>query len=240
VDPGYGQGYADLFRRHWWWRAREALLLRELRRARPANGWRSVLDIGCGDGLFFDRLREFGEVEGVEPDASLVTADGPHRARIHVGPFDAAFRPGKRYSVTLMLDVLEHLADPVGALRHALSLLEPGGTFVATVPAFRALWTGHDDLNHHLTRYTRRSFRALARAAGLRIDRERYFFHWTCPVKLLVRLKEAVRRRPPGGARPGGAPVRKLAIGGRGARARAGNSPGCGVELNLQHCAGLS
>jgi SAM-dependent methyltransferase len=197
MDPQYGHGYADLFRRHWWWRAREALLLQELRRARPVGGWRSVLDIGCGDGLFFDRLKEFGEVEGVEPDAALVTPDGPHRAQIHVGPFDASFRPGKRYSLVLMLDVLEHLPDAPGALRAALDLLEPGGTFVATVPAFESLWTGHDDFNHHLTRYTRTTFRKLAHAAGLHIARERYFFHWTFPVKLLVRLKEAIQQRPP-------------------------------------------
>jgi SAM-dependent methyltransferase len=197
LDSEYGHGYADLFRRHWWWRAREELLLRELQRVRPAAGWRSVLDIGCGDGLFFDRLLELGDAEGVEPDATLVSPDGPHRARIHVGPFDATFRPGKRYSLVLMLDVLEHLSDAPASLRHALDLLEPGGTFLATVPAFRSLWTGHDDLNHHLMRYTRRTFRELARAAGLRIDRERYFFHWTFPVKLLVRLKEAMLRRPP-------------------------------------------
>jgi 2-polyprenyl-3-methyl-5-hydroxy-6-metoxy-1,4-benzoquinol methylase len=35
-----------------------------------------------------------------------------------------------------MLDVLEHLEDAVGGLRHALELLEPDGIFVATVPAF--------------------------------------------------------------------------------------------------------
>jgi len=197
VDAQYGQGYADLFKRHWWWRAREAVLLRELQRLRPASGFGSILDIGCGDGLFFDRLKEFGDVEGVEPDASLVTPDGPHRARIHVTPFDATFQPGKRYSLVLMLDVLEHLPDAAASLRHALDLLEPGGVFLATVPAFESLWTGHDDLNHHLVRYTRRTFRELGRAAGLRIDHERYFFYWTYPVKLLVRLKEAIQHSPP-------------------------------------------
>ena len=38
-----------------------------------------------------------------------------------------------------MLDVLEHLAEPEAALRHALSLLEPGGIVLATVPAFMSL-----------------------------------------------------------------------------------------------------
>src|SRR2546426_4518668 len=60
--------YTTLFRsrRHWWWRARERLILDVLRRLRPGAGWSAILDVGCGDGLFFERLAEFGPVEGVE------------------------------------------------------------------------------------------------------------------------------------------------------------------------------
>ena len=43
-----------------------------------------VLDVGCGDGLFFDRLERFGRVEGLEPDPSLVT-DPRWRDRIRIG-----------------------------------------------------------------------------------------------------------------------------------------------------------
>ncbi|MEO6525371.1 MAG: class I SAM-dependent methyltransferase [Gemmatimonadaceae bacterium] len=195
MDDGYGAKYRDLFERHWWWRAREQVILRALEVHRPAGGWRSVLDVGCGDGLFFDRLAALDGVElveGVEPAAALVSPDGPHRARIHVMPFDACFDPGRRYSLVLMLDVLEHLEDPVGALRHALALLEPDGVFVATVPAFMALWTRHDDLNHHFTRYDKRSFGALAEAAGLEADEMRYFFRWTAGAKLVARAREAL------------------------------------------------
>jgi 2-polyprenyl-3-methyl-5-hydroxy-6-metoxy-1,4-benzoquinol methylase len=154
-----------------------------------------VLDVGCGDGLFFDRLAALPGVElveGVEPAADLVSADNPHRARIHVAPFDERFDPGRRYSLVLMLDVLEHLPRAADALRHALSLLEPNGVFLATVPAFMALWTRHDELNHHVTRYTRPTFGALAGEAGLRVDRMRYFFHWTAAAKGATRALEAL------------------------------------------------
>lgn len=197
MDPEYARRYRELYDEHWWWRARERLVLETLRRHRPAAGWRRILDVGCGDGLLFDRLREFGEVDGVEADASLVSPRGRHRARIHVQPFDATFQPRKRYSLVLMLDVIEHLRDPMGALRHVAELLERDGILVATVPAFPILWTTHDDLNHHLTRYTRQSFGALAEQAGLRVDAARYFFHWLFPAKLVVRLLEALTRSPP-------------------------------------------
>ncbi|HET7459424.1 MAG TPA: class I SAM-dependent methyltransferase [Gemmatimonadaceae bacterium] len=201
MDADYGQAYRDLYRRHWWWRARESLIVRTLR-ARLAGRRGNVLDVGCGDGLFFDRLAEFGDVvEGVEPAAALVSSDGPHRGAITIAPFDERFRPGKRYALIVMLDVLEHMPEPARALRHALSLLEPDGTFLATVPAFEALWTTHDDVNHHYTRYTRASFAALAAESGLRIDAARYFFHWTFPAKLLTRALEAVTRPTPASPR---------------------------------------
>ncbi|MEP6731392.1 MAG: methyltransferase domain-containing protein, partial [bacterium] len=87
---------------------------------------------------------------------------------------------------------LEHLPDPEAALRHALDLLAPGGVFLATVPAFLSLWTRHDDLNHHYTRYTKRSFADVANAANMRVDEARYFFRWTAAGKLATRVIEAL------------------------------------------------
>jgi SAM-dependent methyltransferase len=186
VDPKYGERYRELFEHHWWWRARTNLIIETLQRLLSCGGGESILDVGCGDGLFFDRLAQFGEVEGVEPGAELVSENNPHRKRIHVCPFDEGFLPGKQYSVILMLDVLEHLENPARALRHVAHLLKPGGRFVATVPAFMALWTNHDVLNHHQTRYTKASIRTVAGETGLRIEEQRYLYHWTCPAKLVV------------------------------------------------------
>lgn len=192
MDATYAVEYRRLYERHWWWRAREAYILEELRRLRPAAGWSRILDVGCGDALFFDALSRFGAVDGVEPDASLVSPDGPHRDRIHVGPFDTTYRPGHRYGLVVMLDVLEHMSEPLDALRHARLLLEPGGTLVVTVPAFLLLWTRHDALNRHFTRYTRRRLARLTGAAGLETASSRYFYHWLFPVKLAARLLEAL------------------------------------------------
>ncbi len=197
MDREYGEHYRDLFEKHWWWRARTEYVIETLRRYRPAAGWTTILDIGCGDGLFFPRLKEFGQPEGVEPSGELVRPDNPDRGRIHICPFDEQFLPGKLYSLILMLDVLEHLEHPVAALKHALELLEPDGTFIATVPAFMVLWTNHDKLNHHFTRYTKQSFRGVAKCAGLKIEEDRYLYHWTFPVKLAQGLAERTFRLDP-------------------------------------------
>lgn len=194
MDERYIAQYRDLYERHWWWRARERFILDALRRATPPGGWRRILDIGCGDGLFFDRLAELGEVEGIDPAAG---AGSRWADRIHTAPFDASFDPGRRYSLILFLDVLEHLDRPEESLRAAAGLLDNGGTVLITVPAFPQLWTRHDDLNRHRTRYTKRTLSELLDRAGLEALDARYFFHSLAAVKLVVRAWERIVPRKP-------------------------------------------
>ncbi len=197
MDESYGQVYRKLYEQHWWWRSREAAILDVLRKLVPPSGFGDILDVGCGDGLFFDKLSQFGDVEGVEFSAALLNPNGPHRQQIHTAPFDASFQPGRQYGLITMLDVLEHLPDPIAALRHALSLLDENGKLLITVPAFNLIWTTHDDLNHHRTRYTKRSFHLEAQAAGMRIDLMRYWYQWPFPLKLAARAIEAVTHPHP-------------------------------------------
>lgn len=191
MEREYGRRYRALYRCHWWWRAREALILQVLQRHLPTAARHRVLDVGCGDGLFFDRLVALGaDVYGVEPDADLVRDDGPYRDRIHIGRFDDSYDTDRRFTLITMLDVLEHMPDPSAALRRARHVAAPGAWWLVTVPALRGLWTRHDDLNRHYARYTRSTLAQLLKAAQLEIVRLEYFFHWLVPVKLAVRLKE--------------------------------------------------
>jgi 2-polyprenyl-3-methyl-5-hydroxy-6-metoxy-1,4-benzoquinol methylase len=195
LDPRYGERYRELYNRHWWWRSRAKFVEEKIRQLCPPT--QAILDVGCGDALFFDVLSQLGEVEGVEPTQDLVSPDNPHRPKIHVCEFDDDFQPGKLFSLILMLDVLEHLSNPAAALRHAVNLLRPGGLLLATVPAFMSLWTNHDVMNHHVTRYTKRSFQQLANQTGLLILEQRYFYHWTSPLKFLAGIAERALQLPP-------------------------------------------
>jgi SAM-dependent methyltransferase len=213
MDPEYGRRYRDLHRRHWWWRARERLILAVLERLAPPGGFGRILDVGCGDGLLFAALSGLGEVEGVEPDAAIVSrAQTPH-GRIHVRPFDPTFQPRARYGLILMLDVLEHLDQPAAAARHAADLLEDGGVLVVTVPALRWLWTTHDVLNEHRTRYRRDELVRLLTAAGLIVERSRYCFRWLVPAKLAVRAKERIWNGHPHPPSVPPAPLNRLLYG---------------------------
>ncbi len=205
MDPAYAKAYRELHERHWWWRVRREVVLRTLRgeltpsSASPGHP-RRILDVGCGEGLFFDDLARFGEVHGVEMDPSLAEGNPRWSSRIHCGPFDEQFQPDTQFDAILLLDVLEHLPHPRAALQHARRLLAPTGFLLITVPAFRWLWTSHDDLNHHFTRYSSKSLRQLLRETGWAGSDLRYFFRWTVPAKLAVRFKERLfggEGRPP-------------------------------------------
>src|SRR5947207_3124809 len=111
MDVQYAAAYPELYHRHWWWRVREEILLRKIRRILPDGHDARILDVGCGSGLFFDRLEQFGYVEGVEADQAAVERSGRWRNRIAVGNLDATYSPAARYDLILMLDVLEHIHD---------------------------------------------------------------------------------------------------------------------------------
>jgi SAM-dependent methyltransferase len=103
-----------------------------------------VLDVGCSYGHFLSRVRELrgSAVAGVDMDAGSVAGTVlPAGTHLTVGttadllPTDAG-----RYSVITFLECLEHVPDPVQALREARALLRPGGVVMIEVPNWRSFW----------------------------------------------------------------------------------------------------
>ena len=197
MDIAYATAYRRLYQNHWWWRTREAILLQTLAGLADGAPPRRILDVGCGAGLFFDALERFGHVEGIESDAALVQQSGRWRKRIRTGELDESFHPAEPFDMILMLDVLEHVRNPEQMLGFAARTLAPGGRILITVPAFTSLWTSHDDLNHHLRRYTANQLRRTIRETGLITESVRYLFQSLVIPKLMVRAIERTRSRSP-------------------------------------------
>jgi len=96
---------------------------------------RRLLDVGCGFGGFVAVMQRRGwEVEGLDPSPTAVAAAEAMARPVRLGTLDA-LRDGHRdYDAVTMFYVLEHLPDPMGALRQAWSLLGPGKTLLLRVP----------------------------------------------------------------------------------------------------------
>lgn len=91
------------------------------------------------------------------------------------------------HDVLLAMDVLEHIQDDVAALSKWLTYLASGGYVLITVPAFRWLWSYHDERLGHVRRYTRSTVSGLAAECGLEQVRTRYAFGYMVPAVTLIR-----------------------------------------------------
>lgn len=212
MDAEYGARYAELYRRHWWWRAREELLVRHIARLLAGRSAGEILDFGCGDGLLFPVLSRFGDPHGIEPDARLLDPAGPWRERIRTDALTPDPAETARYGLIVTLDVLEHIAEPAPVVRELARRLRPGGWFIATVPAFQSLWTTHDDINHHVRRYRVAELESLVRGAGLEVVDARYFFTALAIAKWGVARVERVIHPTPRPAALPPTPINALAL----------------------------
>jgi 2-polyprenyl-3-methyl-5-hydroxy-6-metoxy-1,4-benzoquinol methylase len=103
----------------------------------------ALLDIGAGTGIFMHLARERGWTpEGV--DICALTAEKAAEefaVKITVGAFEEQHFDGRRFDAVTMLDVLEHVHDPLATLRRAREVLRPGGAVYVAVPNQRSLLT---------------------------------------------------------------------------------------------------
>jgi methionine biosynthesis protein MetW len=81
----------------------------------------SVVDLGCGYGEYVRRLRETGrEVVGIELDASTVARAQSDGLDVRVGDVTALPFPDGAFDTSVLVEVIEHVADPERALVEAL------------------------------------------------------------------------------------------------------------------------
>ncbi len=102
-----------------------------------------LLDVGCGFGFLLATAAERRwEVYGTEISSSALRYAerlGLPRDQIHLGGIeDAGFVPGS-FDVVTLLEVIEHLHDPVRTLRAVGRVLRPGGLLYLTTPNFDSL-----------------------------------------------------------------------------------------------------
>jgi SAM-dependent methyltransferase len=94
-----------------------------------------LLDVGCGFGGFVGLMRGRGwDAEGVDPSLSVVQSALRAGRTVRWGTLEEFPADRGPYDAITMFYVLEHLADPMGALRKVFALLAPGGTLVVRVP----------------------------------------------------------------------------------------------------------
>lgn len=189
--PSYFATLAAAETRHWWFRARNRVLLWALRR--QVGAFQTLLEVGCGTGQVLE------SVSRAYPEATLEGAEyheeGLAYARQRLP--QAAFRQldattmqdAQRYDVIGAFDVIEHIEADELVLRNLARALKSGGTLMVTVPQHRWLWSKADEHACHVRRYTRAELSAKVRQAGLQPELTTSFVSLLLPLMWLSRLR---------------------------------------------------
>jgi SAM-dependent methyltransferase len=140
-----------------------------------------MLEVGCASGAFLTQMARMGwDVSGIEFSETAGRAARALEHRVHIGSLDTAPAPDPAHGYDLVVAwmVLEHLPDPVQALRRLADWSRPGAWLALSVPdagslefrVFRNAWYALD-LPRHLFHFTRHTLGAVLGVGGWRVRR---------------------------------------------------------------------
>jgi 2-polyprenyl-3-methyl-5-hydroxy-6-metoxy-1,4-benzoquinol methylase len=164
-----------------------------------------ILDVGCGVGYLLSALDPRWERHGTEVSPFAARQASEH-AKLHLGPLEAAGYPDGHFDVVVLYHVIEHIADPVSALREAYRILRPGGHMLVGTPDFDSASARRFGENFrmlhdktHTSLFSCESLRRLLLDTGLCIDHVHFPYFDTQHFSLenLSQLFDVSRISPP-------------------------------------------
>jgi SAM-dependent methyltransferase len=123
----------------YWWLQNTEMAFKDILRHIAKEPRGPLLDVGCGRGTLLYLARQQGwAVTGLEINAEMARFVSQELAVTCIlGTSDNNDLPKNYYGVITLLDVLEHLYDPVKILRRCRELLRPGGVVIVKCPYWR-------------------------------------------------------------------------------------------------------
>lgn len=188
MDPSHLQQLVELEDNYWWHVAKRQLVTGLLKRFCPPPG--RLVEGGIGSGRNLVEFSKLGyDVTGFDlmPESvEHVRQRGIEDVHVHDLGQPWPVECGELRAVVL-LDVLEHVADPVEVLRHVHNALADDGAVIVTVPAYPWLFSRWDQQLGHFRRYTVREFRHHAAEGGFRVQWLNHWNSFTLPAAMAVR-----------------------------------------------------
>ncbi len=122
--------YRDIGESHSWI-LREKFIFRFLEKiSKEVN----ILDIGCGNGYFLDRLKESGFMNLYGVDLANFLANKSHKHRVVDINVEKLPFENKSFDVIIATQVLEHLENYFLILQETERVLKKGGYFIFAIP----------------------------------------------------------------------------------------------------------
>lgn len=176
---------------HYWHRARQKILKRWIQKHISQKGQKeklSLLDVGCGRGLYLKYFSNVYDCAGLEPETSLLKKARMTNPKVwQAGLPLTAGMVSEKFDIVLLLDVLEHIDDDVAALKSLKQVLSERGKIIINVPAHAWLWSTIDVVSGHKRRYTMSSIMKVVEEAGFCLKQIRYWGSLGLPLVFLQR-----------------------------------------------------
>lgn len=176
---------------HWWFLGRQKIIEAWIKYHTPGIlEDLEILDIGAGYGALVPTLKQFGDVDVLEPylEAHPTLQQLGARKIYPTTDFPLSW-PDHRYDIVTLFDVLAHIEKDLLTLKTIKeNLLKKKGTFFLTVPAYSWLWCKHDETYGHYRRYTKRNLINLLKESGFENIQVSYFMTLLFPLAVVSRL----------------------------------------------------
>lgn len=167
--------------KHWYFSSKLELLRKKLATIPPDETIR-LLDFGSGDGFYSANLAHEGFAKSVtQYDPNFPEDQLTSKYRVN----DIGVLNGQRFDVVLLMDVIEHVAQPSGLLREVSNLIADAGYLFVSVPARMELWSSHDEILEHVKRYSKESLADELESAGWEILSLEYHLNFMYPLALI-------------------------------------------------------
>jgi SAM-dependent methyltransferase len=188
MDPAHLQELARLEEVYWWHVAKRKLAMDLVSRyAAPDD---LIVEGGVGAAANLKHLQAQGfRVHGLDLMPEAITMC-QHRGIAKATQHDLCIKwpiEVNTAKIVMMLDVLEHLPDPVLALRFAAESLKDDGKIILTVPAWPSLYGDWDKRLGHYRRYSADVLQQQIQAAGLKLQWLNSWNAFTLPAALILR-----------------------------------------------------
>lgn len=178
---------------YWWFIARNKIISRIINKTADLQPKSNVLDVGCGTGGFAEHIS--GKYNVLCLDTSPIALEYCKKRGLEnrfLGVLSDFPKDKFKIDAVTMLDVIEHIEDDAAVIKEVYDLLEPGGTFIAAVPAYQWLWSEHDVIHMHYRRYTKKQIVSMFREAGFEVTFSSYYNFFLFPLAALKRIADKI------------------------------------------------
>ncbi len=159
----------------------------------PSESYPQLLDVGCGVGDWLVLFKMLGfQAMGVDLNPKVVQVARLRGMDAHVKAVEELSLNSERVDIVVLIQLLEHLNDPIAVLQNIWKVLRPGGKLIVAVPNLDSRYRirfGRYWINwyvpFHIFHFTPASLRKILLRSGFTLE---HTFDYTPPSWFLASL----------------------------------------------------